>query len=290
MVQARLPSVELKRHKKLREDFLVTLWEMHDGNYGGDRPTRELCKKIGADYDSECSSVGQHLRGEGLVIWSGFDWISLTIDGRREAERIVESRYAEKETRVLKAIYELSGQNTTKIVGFHEMVPTVGMSDREVSGICKGLEERGFIYWPDGDFVTITRAGIQAIDSLGQPPPKGGDTYNLHIGTAHGPIQQGSGNTQNIQLNVTNNPDFDQAIQSLLQLIGSSSLPVKDEIQEQVVQVNKLALQEPSTGLLEKAKFRLSMIEVGLKGTDLLIKAGPYLAIASEYFRRKYGG
>jgi hypothetical protein len=266
--------------------YLETLYERSKGGIHPETDAYKLQADLGFSH-AEFGSAGDYLVSKDLITWQ------CAVPNVRITPRGIDSMqnsYAEKETRVLKVIYELSGQNTTKIVGFHETVPAVGMTDREVSGICKGLEERGFIDWPGGDYVTITRAGIQAIDSLGQPPPKSGDTYNLHIGTSHGPIQQGARNTQNIQINVTNNPDFDQAIQSLLQLIGSSSLPVKDEIQEQVVQVNKLALQEPSPGLFEKAKFRLSMIEVGLKGTDLLIKAGPYLAIALEYFRRKYGG
>jgi hypothetical protein len=115
--------MDLQRQKKLREDFLVTLWEMHDGNYAGDRPTREICMTIGVDYATEGSIIGQYLYRAGLVQWSSFDWISLTPKGIQEAERIVESRYAARETWVLKKIYELSNQNTVEIVGLHELVP-----------------------------------------------------------------------------------------------------------------------------------------------------------------------
>jgi pyrimidine deaminase RibD-like protein len=92
--------MDLRQQKKLREDFLVTLWEMHAGNYGGDQPTREVCKRIGIDYDTEGSIIGQYLRGEELVTRGSFDWISLTPKGRREAERIAESRYAESSERL----------------------------------------------------------------------------------------------------------------------------------------------------------------------------------------------
>ena len=79
------------------------------------------------------------------------------------------------------------------------------------------------------------------------------------------------------------------AVKNLIQLIESSSLPLKEELQEHVVHVSKLAVQEPSPAMLERAKFRLSMVESRLKGTDLLIKAAPYLAAALDYFRRTLG-
>lgn len=282
--------MDLRQQKRLREDFLVTLWEMHGGNYGGDQSTREVCKRIGVDYDTEGSIIGQYLYRAGMVQWSSFDWISLTPKGIEEAERIVESRYAEKETRVLKKIYELSGQNTVKPVGFHELVPAVGMTDREVSGVCKGLEEQGYIDWPGGDYVQITAAGIHAIESLGQPKPNSsGDTYNMNIGTLHGAAQQGSGNVQNVNITVTNNPEFDQAIAATVELIKASGLP-DDEIEElegEVASLNRLMLSESKPGLLERAKARIDVVKLGLAGTEALIKTAPHLEKIWELLRAK---
>ena len=282
--------MDLQRQKKLREDFLVTLWEMHDGNYAGDRPTREICMRIGVDYDTEGSIIGQYLYRAGLVQWSSFDWISLTPKGIQEAERIVESRYAARETWVLKKIYELSNQNTVEIVGFHELVPAVGLTDREVSGICNGLEEQGYIEWPGGDYVQITAAGIRAIESLGQPKPMtGGDTYNMNIGTLHGAAQQGSGNIQNVNITVTNNPEFDKAIAAIAEIIRAADLPAEEieELQGEIERVNKLMLSEPKPGLLERAKARVDVIKLGLAGTDALIKAAPYLEKVWELLKAR---
>jgi Mn-dependent DtxR family transcriptional regulator len=283
--------MDLRRQKKLREDYLATLWEMHAGNYGADVDNKELCRRIGIDYDTEGTIIAQPLYGEELIKWTSFERVFLLPKGRPEAERIVEQRYAAKETLVLKKIYELSGQNTTKIVGFHELVPATGMTDREVSGVCKGLEEQGFIEWPGGDYVNITSAGIHAIESLGQPPPKaGGDTYHMKIGTVHGAVQQGSGNVQNVNITVTNNPEFDQAIAGLLQLIQASRSP-DDEIEElkdEVVKLNRLALSEPKPGLLEKAKARIDLMKVSFEGAKLLVQAAPYLHTAWEYFKAKH--
>lgn len=84
--------MDLRRQQRLREDFLIALWELHAGNYGGDRSTREVCTRIGIDYDSEGSIIGQYLGKRGLVMWGSFDWMSLTTEGILEAERIVEER------------------------------------------------------------------------------------------------------------------------------------------------------------------------------------------------------
>ena len=52
--------MDFRRQQKLREDFLVTLWELHAGNYGGDQSTKEVCRRIGVDYDTEGSIIGQY--------------------------------------------------------------------------------------------------------------------------------------------------------------------------------------------------------------------------------------
>src|SRR5437870_8270188 len=199
--------MDLRRQKKLREDYLVSLWEMHGGNYGFSPDNKEVCRRIGISYDTEATIICQFLRGEGLISWVSFEGVNLEPKGRAEAERIMEERYSEKETRVLKKIYDMSGQNSTKLVGFQELVSAVGLSDSEVSGICKGLsDEQGLIEWEGGDFVLITRLGIDAIDSAGKTPPGGGDNYIINAHTINA-LQQGSGNVQNIQIN----PQFDQA-------------------------------------------------------------------------------
>ena len=152
------------------------------------------------------------------------------------------------------------------------------------------MEEQGYIEWPGGDYVQITAAGIRAVESLDQPKPKsGGDTYNMNINTLHGEALQGRGNVQNVNIIVTNSPEFDQAIAALLKVVQESRLP-DDEIQElkdEVAKLNKLALSQPKPGLLEKAKGRIDFIRLGLQGTEALIKAGPYLDSVWEILKRK---
>lgn len=269
--------------------YLEKLYELSEGGLNPQVDYRKVQAELGCS-NAEFRSAGDYLESKDLISWE-----DCTVPNVRITTRgidVMQNSYAEKEILVLKKIYDLSDQNTLKIVGLHELVAALGMTDREVSGFCKGLEGRGFIEWP-GDFVHITREGIDAIDSLGQPPPKGGgDTYNLHIGTSHGPIQQGSGNTQNIQVNVTNNSDFDQAIAGLLQLIEASGLQrdEAEELKDEVIKLNKLAVSEPRPGLLEKAKARIDVAKVGFDGAKLLVAASPHLHTAWEYLKLHLGG
>jgi len=99
------------REKQLPEDFLIAHLELHAGNYGGDVMTREICNKIGINYDTEASIIAQYLRGEELISWSSFDRVFLEPKGRKEAERIRDVRDAEVEKRVLTLMYDLGGAN-----------------------------------------------------------------------------------------------------------------------------------------------------------------------------------
>lgn len=198
---------------------------------------------------------------------------------------VMQQSYADKEIRVLKKIYDLSGQNTTKPVGFQELVSAVELSDSEVSGICKGLsDEQGLIEWEGGDIVFITRRGIDVIDSIGKPKPRGGDSYIVNAHTINA-LQQGSGNVQNIQIN----PQFDNAIAALREEIKSSQLPEHEieDLQEQVTGLNRLALSEPNKAvLLDKVKARIDYIKLALSGTEVLIKVAPHLETVWHFISR----
>lgn len=275
--------------QELAERYLEKLYKLSEQGLKPEVDAYKLKAELGFSSE-ESRAVSNYLESKDLISWKcRVPCVRITTRGID----VMQNSYAEKETLVLRKIYDLSEQNTAKPVFLQQLESEMAMGWQEVTGFCKGLDEQGFVDWPPNvdSYLYITRQGIDGVQSLGKPKsPAGGDTYHLSINNMHGGVHQGPGGTQYIQVNITNDQEFDQAIQSLLQLIGSSSLPLKDELHEQVVQLNNLALQEPSPGLLEKAKFRLNMVEVGLKGTDLLIKAGPYLAIVLEYFRRKYGG
>jgi Mn-dependent DtxR family transcriptional regulator len=285
--------MNLRQERKRREDFLITLWEMHAGNYGGDQSTKEVCRRIGIDYDTDGSIVGQYLYRAGLVKWASFEWISLTPEGIREAERIVELRYAEKERRVLQKLYDERERRYTNPHQPDELARELNLDLREVQDIVIELERKGLTKGND-QATWIIAAGMELIESGGQQIAAPGVSFTTNIhGPNYGGIQQGGqGNTQNVTLTNTNNADFDRALASIVELIRASNLPAhdKEELEGEIVNVNKLALREPSPGLLERAKSRLDLVRLGLQGGDLLIKAGPHLEVAWEFLKHKFGG
>ena len=138
-------------------------------------------------------------------------------------------------------------------------------------------------------------AGIEFLESGGRragAAPPVSYTTNIH-GPNYGGIQQGGqGNVQNVTLTNTNNPDFDRALASLVELIRSSQIPDDDkqELEEEVGNVNKLALREPAPGMLERAKTRLDMIKLAITGTDIAMKAAPHINTLWELLQQRFGG
>ncbi len=103
-------------------------------------------------------------------------------------------------------------------------------------------------------------------------------------GNNSGAIAQGNENSQTVVQ--TNNPGFDEAIRSLFDLIQASNLDQdnKEELVGEVVALNKLANKELTPENYEKAKLRISVLELLLKGADLTSKAAQYLPAVYAYF------
>lgn len=286
--------MDISGAKRKREEFLLTLYEIAEGDANRDILTKQIAERIGIDYDNEASKIGRYLREEGLVSWGSFEWIAMTHKGRVEAERIMAETYISKERRVLQKLYDERDRRYTNPHEPHELARDLNLDFREVYDIIEELERKGLIGGTD-QASWIIPAGIQFIESEGQQT--GGAAHGISFTTnIHGPnyggIQQGGqGNIQDVRLTNTNNPDFDRAIASVVELIRTSSLDddEKAELQDEVSKVNRLALKEPAPGLLEKAKSRLDMVKIGLQGTDLLIKATPHLETVWQYLRHKFG-
>lgn len=280
-------AMDLREEKIKRENFLVALWELHAGNYGHDVSTKEACRRIGIDYETEGHVVGQYLYRAELVKWGSFEWICLTPEGIKEAERIVESRYAETEDRVLRKIYDMGGVRHMDEVMIDALVKELGMDYREVNRILIELEERKGLIDADEVSVRMNPAGMEYIQGGGRKQA-GGTTihYNANIGTNYGGLQQGGqNNTQNITL--TNNSDFDKALSSLVELIRTSSIQDddKEDLQGELSKVNKLALKEKNKNTLERAKLKLDYVKTSLTGTEIAIKAAPYLTALYHFFQ-----
>lgn len=102
------------------------------------------------------------------------------------------------------------------------------------------------------------------------------NTFNAQT-TIQGFQQGGEENTQNIYIN--DNDEFNKALNSLLELIQSSSIgdSEKEECFSNLRSIQKLAGKEMTLQNIEQAKLRLNLLDTTLKGTDIALKAAPYM-------------
>lgn len=243
----------------------------------------------------ELRSIVKYLESKDLISFKcRVPCVRITTRGIGEVERIMAENYRSKERRVLQKLYDERERKYTNPHQPDELARELGLDLRETQDIVVELERKGLTEGND-QATWIVAAGMEAIESAGQQEgvaPGISYTTNIH-GPNYGGIQQGThGSTQNITLTNTNNPDFDRALTSIVEIIRASTLPThdKEELEGEVGNVNKLALRDPAPGLLERVKSRLDLVKIGLQGTDLLIKASPHLEVAWEYLKHKFGG
>ncbi|CAN5758700.1 hypothetical protein BH20ACI3_BH20ACI3_24880 [soil metagenome] len=132
------------REKKLREDYLIALLDLHAGNYGADVDNRQVCNKIGIEYNGEATRICQYLRREDLVTWSSFERISLTPAGSREAERIRDARFQQKEDRILDELYNSRDPDVSTFLTVAAL-SELKIAKDETDLILRDLDARGFV-------------------------------------------------------------------------------------------------------------------------------------------------
>lgn len=274
---------------ELRRRYLRRLYERSGGNISEGVNEDELLSDLGIGED-EGNKLFSYLSDKGLVQGFTFGHIAITSRGVDEVERAMQSSYAEKESRILRKIYDMGGVYHTDWVLIDALVKELGIPFREVNNVLIDLEKRKGLIEGIEEAVKIAPAGIEFLESGGRrvgSAPAVSYTTNIH-GPNYGGIQQGThGSTQNITLTNTNNPNFDRALAGLVELILASSIPDddKEEMQEELSKVNTLALKEKNPNTLERAKLRLDYIKTGLTGTEIAIKAAPYLTALYNFFQ-----
>lgn len=274
--------------KELQRRYLIRLFELSEGNLLKGIPTTQLESELGIS-DEDGTNVLTQLSSKGLAEFFTYGHARITPRGIEEAERIMQSNYAEKESRVLRKLYDMGGVRHTDSVVITDLARELGMQFREINEILIDLEERKGLIDGDEHTVRMKPAGIEVIESGGRRAgAMTGTTYNVNIGQNYGGIQQGGqGNVQNITLSHTNNPDFDKALASIVELIRASSIPEdeKEELQSEVQSINKLALKEQNQGTLERAKLKLDYLKTTLTAADLAVKAAPYITAIYHFFQ-----
>jgi hypothetical protein len=263
---------------------------MHAGNYGGDQSTKEVCQRIGIDYDTEGSIIGQYLRGEDLVTWSSFDWISLTPKGRRGAESIVDRRYAEKEHSILQKIYDMSGPDHARPVAVPLLVSELGLPDREVSLFLKDFAERRLVDWAGGDVVQMLAVGIKSLVSQ-ESNLQSTNITNIH-GPNYGAIQQGTSNsTQSIT--ITNYQPIGEILPQLAELIEAvraADFQDKDDALRDLEKAQELALANPNAtpkeGVWNRILAKVTAAKTTMEIAGMAYKSLPYWPLVWEFLHQ----
>ena len=154
------------REKKLREEYLLALLELHNGNYGSDVSNREACAKVGIEYNGEATRICQYLHRENFVTWVSFERIALTPAGTREAERIRDFRFKKKEDRILDELYNRynSVPPDIKVITMIEEFEHLKIPENELRLILSDLAERRLVDFQD-DEADITHSGLRYVEA-----------------------------------------------------------------------------------------------------------------------------
>jgi Mn-dependent DtxR family transcriptional regulator len=272
--------------KSLQQKYLLKLYELSDGNLITYVSMEQIENDLGIS-NEDATSVMMNLQAKQLAEFAVFGKVKIEPRGIEVVEEAKNKLYAEKEYLVLKTIYDFGAPGHTRFFIIDDVVRQLQMDYREVSNIITDLDERKHLVESREHDVRILPAGIEAIESTKKEPPPHTINYNMNIGENYGNAGQGSGFNQSIT--ITNNPEFDQAIAGLIQLIQSSTLPNHEieELQEEVIKLNRLALAQPKPGLLEKAKARIDVVRGGLQGTIAIVRGLQYLDVVWKILKVK---
>jgi hypothetical protein len=277
------------REKKLREDYLVALLELHAGNYGADVDNRQACAKIGINYNGEATRICQHLRREELVTWTSFDRIALTPKGSREAERIRDARFQQKEDRIMDELYN------SKDPDFATFVVITGLAhlriaEEEMRVILNDLDERGFVSFADNR-VQITRTGVRAVEARHLHKSGPGDNYTVNIEKLEGGVLQGPNSIQNIK--ITNHQPISEILpnlKSLIEAVKAEDFDDKDDVIRDLEKVREVALANPNATAEDRAWTRinakLTAAKTSMELAGFVIKTYPYWPQVLEFFHR----
>ena len=211
---------------------------------------------------------------------------------KREKARMNQKVLREKEQeryRILRRIYEESKGSVIRPVSEEDLIELEGISKRDLEDIIFYLVEEGLIRNFVPGVVAIEHLGLKEMEDSMRNPELGTKHFESTIiqhfyGTVHS-VQTGNQNTQNATINI--NPELDEAILGLLQLVRSSGLQEvqKDDAIEAIERVRKLVQQEKRSDVIEAATKRLNLVKNALELAKLSAPALPYLERLYHWFQ-----
>lgn len=188
--------------------------------------------------------------------------------------------------KILSHIYRFTERGTKPLIAY-KFANIIATPAEKVYEAVRYLEERLLVNFDNGA-IWMTPRGIAELEKPVAPTftsPVTHNTTNINAPNTGNVQTGGAGNVQNIR--VTNNPDFDNSIRAILELLQSAHLneDVRDDVIRDVHTVNRIAIDDPSAQGAERAMAKLSYIETALKGADIALKIAPYLPHLYSFFQ-----
>jgi hypothetical protein len=188
-----------------------------------------------------------------------------------------------KRYQLLRKIFEKTKGNSLNFISFDQLQKEEGLMQEEFFTLTDYLKNEGLVSYPVLGSITITHRGVKEIEASVRNPNKATEHFthtviqNFH-GNVYG-VQTGDQNTQNIQVN---NPEFNENLSKLIELIKESSLTEvqREETIEDLERVGKLAQKEKTPDVLEAAKKRLDLVKTSI---DIATNIGPTAITCWQY-------
>jgi hypothetical protein len=217
-----------------------------------------------------------------------FGYALITPDGIEEIDKHMAQTYAEKEFLVLKTIHEMSENSPSKAVKYGDVYNALGMSNEDFHEIITELYDRKKYLGPTYDeHLKLSPSGKEFLQGRSNLYQSGSINNITHINAPVGNLQQFTNNSNQAftQNNITN-PEFNDAITSIIELVKSSAISnfKKEDLISDIERIKQLSETEPSPELVEHAKTKINYLEMAFKGTELATKVAPYFPQIYAFF------
>lgn len=225
----------------------------------------------------------EYLLQKGLIRLPVFQHVTLTEFGIETVEKDMAQSYAEKEYMVLKALFEkTNGDDVTAA----EMAKLIPVPENDIYYIFKDFERKGWCDEFFEDTARITDLGVTALNKWDtQNSTISPIVYNTNnYGNA---INQIGGQGNVLYAHQTNNPKFDEAVRTIIDLINASNLPPNDkqDALTEIRAINQIATQEKTEVRWERAKLKITAFETLVKAVDLGRQLAPYIVTLYDHFK-----
>lgn len=269
---------------ELRKEYLIKLYELTNGASYKDIKRSVINEALKISDDDEATLIGL-LKYANIAEYT-FGSVFLTPTGVYLAETYMAQDYADNELLVLNTIYEYGSKSQYGEVIIFDLARDLNMTQFELNEYLNELEnEKKFIRSIADEAVIVTPRGKEFLQRKSNVPNQSvRDIYNTYINAPSNNQIGGQNNKQNAQINL--NPDFDNAIKSVIQLINESSLSdfKKNDLNSTVEHIKQLPSSEPSLELAEHGKSKIDYVKLAVAGTDIALKIVPHLHTLHEYF------